>query len=151
MYLLDTNHCTFLIEGEPKVVNHFRELGKVRLATSVIVAGELRFMAQNSQQKTANLIKIRAFLNRINIYPIDDETAEIYGDFKSEIIKKFGPKEKSKRKKTQLREIGIGENDLWIAATALRHSLIVVSSDSDFERMRQVRKLSLENWNHIRS
>lgn len=64
MYLLDTNHCTFLIEGEPKVVNRFRELGKVTLATSAIVAGELRFMAQNSQQKTANLIKIRAFINR---------------------------------------------------------------------------------------
>jgi tRNA(fMet)-specific endonuclease VapC len=87
MYLLDTNHCTFLIEGEPKVVNHFRELGKVEIATSAIVAGELRFMAQNSQQRTANLIKIRAFLKRIDIYPIDDETAEIYGDFKSEIIK----------------------------------------------------------------
>ncbi|MEH2381950.1 MAG: type II toxin-antitoxin system VapC family toxin [Nostoc sp.] len=107
MYLLDTNHCTFLIEGEPKVVNHFRELGKVTLATSAIVAGELRFMAQNSQQKTANLIKIHAFLNRIDIYPIDDETAEIYGDFKSEIIKRFAAKEKSKRKTTQLQEIGV--------------------------------------------
>ncbi|MUG90985.1 hypothetical protein F7734_00045 [Scytonema sp. UIC 10036] len=68
MYLLDTNHCTFLIEGELKVVNHVRELGKVTLATSAVVAGELRFMAQNSQQKTANLIRIRAFLNRIYIY-----------------------------------------------------------------------------------
>jgi tRNA(fMet)-specific endonuclease VapC len=145
MYLLDTNHCTFLIEGEPKVVNHFRELGKVTLATSAIVAGELRFMAQNSQQKTANLIKIRAFLNRIDIYPIDDETAEIYGDFKSEIIKRFAAKEKSKRKTTQLQEIGIGENDLWIAATALRHSLIIVTSDSDFQRMRQVREFTLES------
>lgn len=146
MYLLDTNHCTFLIEGEPKVVNHFRELGQVKLATSVIVAGELRFMAQNSQQKSANLIKIQAFLNRIDIHPIDNKTAEIYGDFKSEIINTFGPKEKSKRKTTQLREIGIGENDLWIAATALRHSLIVVSSDSDFERMGQVREFMKENW-----
>lgn len=146
MYLLDTNHCTFLIEGEPKVVNRFRELGKVTLATSVIVAGELRFMAQNSQQKTANLIKIRAFLNRIHVYSIDEETAEIYGDFKSEIIKRFGVKEKTKRKTIQLQEIGIGENDLWIAATTLRHSLILVTSDSDFQRMRQVREFSVESW-----
>ncbi|MBR8835358.1 MAG: type II toxin-antitoxin system VapC family toxin [Stigonema ocellatum SAG 48.90 = DSM 106950] len=146
MYWLDTNHCTFLIEGEPTVINHFRELGKVTLATSIIVAGELRFMAQNSQQKTANLIKIRTFLNRIAIYPIDDETAEIYGDFKSEIIKKFAAKEKSKRKTTQLQEIGIGENDLWIAATALRNSLIMVTSDSDFQRMRQVREFPVESW-----
>jgi len=91
-------------------------------------------------------IFIRALLNRIDIYPIDDETAEIYGDFKSEIIKRFAAKEKSKRKTTQLQEIGIGENDLWIAATALRHSLILVTSDSDFQRMRQVREFPVESW-----
>jgi tRNA(fMet)-specific endonuclease VapC len=130
MYLIDTNHCSFLMEGVPSVVNHLRSLGKIQLATSVIVAGELRFMVQNSQHKTANLIKINVFLQRINLYGIDKETTEIYGDFKSEIIKQFGPKEKSKRQTTKLNSIGISENDLWIAATALRHSLIIVSSDT---------------------
>ena len=146
MYLLDTNHCSFLIEGVPNVANHLRSFGQVQLATSVIVAGELRFMAQNSEQKAANLIKINAFLRRINLYGIDKETTEIYGDFKSEIIKQFGPKEKSKRRTTKLATIGISENDLWIAATALRHSLIVVSCDSDFERMQQVREFIWESW-----
>ncbi|MFH7031093.1 MAG: PIN domain-containing protein [Heteroscytonema crispum UTEX LB 1556] len=42
-------------------------------------------------------------------------------------------------------EIGISENDLWIAATALGHSLIFVSCDRDFERMREVRHFPLEN------
>lgn len=146
MYLLDTNHCSFLMEGVPSVVNHLRSLGKVQLATSVIVAGELRFMAQNSNQKAANLIKINAFIKRINLYSIDQETTEIYGDFKSEIIKQFGPKERIKRKTTKLNTIGISENDLWIAATVLRHSFILVSSDSDFERMAQVREFSRETW-----
>jgi tRNA(fMet)-specific endonuclease VapC len=146
MYLLDTNHCSFLIEGEPKVINRFRELSDASVATSIITAGELRFMAQNSQQKNSNIIKIRAFLQRINFYLIDKETAEIYGDFKTEIIQQFGPKEKSKRKTIKLPEIGISENDLWIATIALRHSLIVVTCDSDFDRMRQVRDFSLENW-----
>lgn len=134
------------MEGVPSVANHLRSLGQVQLATSVIVAGELRFMAQNSEQKAANLIKINAFLRRINLYGIDKETTEIYGDFKSDIIKQFGPKEKSKRRTTKLTTIGISENDLWIAATALRHSLIVVSCDSDFERMQQVREFSCESW-----
>lgn len=139
MYLLDTNHCSFLIEGDLKVVNNFRERSEVIIATSAIVVGELRFMAQNSQQRTANLMKIEAFLQRIDIYSIDKQTAEIYGDFKSEIIRRFGPKEKRKRQTTKLAEIGISENDLWIASTALRHSLIVVSCDSDFERMLNIR------------
>lgn len=134
------------MEGVPSVANHLRSLGQVQLATSVIVAGELRFMAQNSEQKAANLIKINAFLRRINLYGIDKETTEIYGDFKSEIIKQFGPKEKSKRRTTKLATIGISENDLWIAATGLRHSFIVVSCDSDFERMQQVREFLWESW-----
>lgn len=44
MYLLDTNHCSFLMEGVPSVVNHLRSLGQVQLATSIIVAGELHFI-----------------------------------------------------------------------------------------------------------
>lgn len=51
MYLLDTNHCTFILEGESTVIERFREKASVRVATSVIVTGELQFMAQNSQQK----------------------------------------------------------------------------------------------------
>ncbi|MEH1967163.1 hypothetical protein [Nostoc sp.] len=35
---------------------------------------------------------------------------------------------------------------MWIAAIALRHHLTIVSQDSDFERMRQVRELSCESW-----
>nr|WP_272819408.1 PIN domain-containing protein [Scytonema hofmannii] len=61
-------------------------------------------------------------------------------------MKRFAAKKKSKRKTTQLQEIGIGENDLWIAATALCHSLILVTSDSDFQRMRQVREFPVESW-----
>ncbi|WP_397329878.1 type II toxin-antitoxin system VapC family toxin [Nostoc sp. FACHB-190] len=39
MYLLDTNHCSFLMEGVPGVANHLRSLGQIQLSTSVIVAG----------------------------------------------------------------------------------------------------------------
>lgn len=146
MYLLDTNHCTFILEGEAAVLERFREKASVRVATSVIVAGELQFMAQNSQQRTANLVRVRSFLQHMDIYPIDLAIAQIYGEFKTELIRQFGPKEKSRRRRTKLGEIGISENDLWIAATALRHSLTVVSTDSDFERMRQVQEFNLESW-----
>lgn len=103
-------------------------------------------MAQNSQQRTANLVRVRTFLQHIDIYPIDLAIAQIYGEFKTELIRQFGPKEKSRRRRIKLGDIGISENDLWIAATALHHSLTVVSTDSDFERMRQVREFNLESW-----
>ena len=146
MYLLDTNHCSFILEGEAAAIENFRRRANLTIATSVIVAGELKFMVQNSQRQAANLIKIQAFLQRLEVYPIDLEIANIYGEFKAELIREFGPKDRSRRKTTRLVELGISENDLWIAATAIRHSLTVVSCDSDFERMRQVREFSLESW-----
>jgi tRNA(fMet)-specific endonuclease VapC len=146
VYLLDSNHCSRIIEGDPVIRQHLQDLGQAPVATSIIVRGELMFMAQNSQQRTANLIRVQVFCQGINIYPLDRETADIYGEFKAEILARFGPRERSRRRRTRIEELGVGENDLWITATALRHNLTVVSSDSDFVRMQEVRSFSLENW-----
>lgn len=149
MYLLDTNHCSRIIQGDAVVLRRLQEKGNVLVATSVIVCGELLFMAENSQQKAANLTRVQAFLQGIDIYPVEREIAEIYGQFKVEIISRFGPREKSRRRTTRIEELGVSDNDLWIAATALRHNLTVVSADSDFERMRQVRAFPLECWSDM--
>ncbi|MHC5774838.1 PIN domain-containing protein [Nostoc sp.] len=42
--------------------------------------------------------------------------------------------------------MGFDENDIWIAAIALQNNLTVVSSDSDFLRIQQVRNFSLSSW-----
>ncbi|GAA6623663.1 type II toxin-antitoxin system VapC family toxin [Scytonema sp. NUACC26] len=146
MYLLDTNHCTFIIEGRREVIERWQDKENVQVSTSVIVAGELKFMAQNSQERTTNLLKVNVFIQRINVYPINLEIAAVYAEFKTELVRRFGPKQKIRRRTTKLGEIGISEHDLWIAATAIRYSLTVVSTDSDFERMQQVREFNLESW-----
>ena len=104
------------------------------------------FMAQNSEQRAVNLAQVKIFLEDIRLYFMDEETADIYGEFKAEIIARFGPKERIRRRRTRIEELGVSENDLWIAATALRYSLTVVSSDSDFKRLREVRVFPLESW-----
>ena len=146
LYLLDTNHCSRLIERDPVVRHRLQLLGKVQVATSVVVCGELTFMAENSEQKAANLLRVQVLLRGLEIYPIDREIADIYGQLKAEIIARYGPRERSRRRRTRIEEVGVSDNDLWIAATALRHGLTVVSSDSDFERMREVRAFPLDNW-----
>jgi tRNA(fMet)-specific endonuclease VapC len=146
LYLLDTNHCSRIIQGDSVVLRRLQELGKVPVATNVIVCGELTFMAQNSQQTAANLIRVQAFLRGIDIYPVDRETADIYGQFKAEIITRFDPKQRSRRRTTKIEQLGISENDLWIASTALRHALTLVSADSDFQRMQEIKAFPLESW-----
>ena len=146
MYLLDTNHCSRLLQGHPAIVSKLQELGEVPIATCVIVRGELIFMAQKSEQKAENLHQVHQFLSDILVYPIDDETADIYGKLKAAILDRFGPREKAQRRKTETTKLGFSENDLWIAAVAKRYALTIVSADSDFERLKEVETLSIEQW-----
>ena len=123
MYLLDTNHCSRIIFGQSEVMQQLQAHSEAGVATSVIVRGELFYMAAKSDQTAANLRQIKAFLNTINLYPINQPISDLYGEMK-----------------------GFGDNDLWIAATAIHYNLTVVSTDSDFQRIQQVETFSLESW-----
>lgn len=145
-YLLDTNHCSRLIDGHPAVVGRLSELGDARVVTCAIVQGELIFMAHMSQHRRANLDRVRSFLNTIQVLPLQRGTAVCYGELKAATIERFAPKERVKRRKVAIEELGFQDNDLWIAAVALCEELILVSPGSDFRRLREVRDLALEQW-----
>jgi tRNA(fMet)-specific endonuclease VapC len=146
MYLLDTNHCSSLMDGVPSVVQRLREVDETNVATCVIVCGELTDMAYRSERVQGNVTKVSGFLTAIGVYTISQQTAEIYGRLKSDAFMRFGPKEKAKRRHFTLGQMGVGENDLWIAAIALQHGLTIVSADSDFARLQQIRPFLMENW-----
>lgn len=146
MYLLDTNHCSAIILGEPNVIKHVKEVGEDNIFTCVIVQGELTFMMEKSQRREANLAQLAQFLEDIRIYRITEETATIYGQIKAALINQFAPKEKSKRRKAKVTDLGFDENDIWITAIALQNNLTIVSRDSDFLRIQQVKTLSIESW-----
>lgn len=146
MYLLDTNHCSAIILGATDVIRRISEVGESNIFTCVIVQGELRYMMERSQQKETNIARLIEFLEDISIYRIDEYTADLYGQLKTDLFNQFAPKEKSKRRKTKITDLGFGENDLWIAAIALQHNLTIVSADSDFQRIKEVKTLSVESW-----
>ncbi|MGI8549313.1 MAG: type II toxin-antitoxin system VapC family toxin [Dehalococcoidia bacterium] len=148
MYLLDANHCGRHLAGDPRMLQRFTELGSMAIATCAIVAGELIFMAEKSERRHANLQLIYGFLQDIAVYPIDQETAVPYGELKAALLLHFGPKERAKRRQYTIERLGFTENDLWIAALARQHDLIVVSADRDFVRMAEETDLAVEAWWH---
>jgi tRNA(fMet)-specific endonuclease VapC len=146
MYLLDTNHCSRIIQGNRTIIDRIAALGDIPIATCVIVQGEMVFMAENSQQRASNLELVRPFVQSLIVYPVDDQSADVYGALKAAILRHYGPRERSKRSKTRVWQLGISDNDLWIAAIALRNNLTVVSADSDVQRIQQVASVAFESW-----
>jgi len=145
-YLLDTNHCSFLLKGHPSLIRKIEDLGDAPAATCVIVQGELVFMARKSDHPSANAERVSQFLRGIDVLPLDRDTADRYGHLKAAVIERFGPRKKARRKRTRLAELGFQENDLWMAAVAQRHGLTLVTANSDFARLSRLSDITVENW-----
>ena len=78
MYLLDTNHCSGIIDGNETLLRRMDELGEAPIATSFITRAELLYMAFNSEQRDDNMQKVSDFLAGLNLYLVDLETIEAY-------------------------------------------------------------------------
>ncbi len=103
-------------------------------------------MAEKSTRKSENLLIVRSFLENITAISIDRKVFDTYALIKAKIFDKFAPKDKKRRRKYKLKNVGFTENDLWIAATGIAYNASIISSDSDFQRMLDVVKFQLESW-----
>lgn len=148
MYLLDTTHCSLFLKGARADGPMGDSLRFLPVATTTIVAGELFYMAQKSDNPLENTLRVYRFLDDIVIYPVTRKCAPKYGEAKDLVIKRLGPKQKSKRYKISIARLGFNDNDLWIAAVARTYELTLVSADRDFQRLKDagIIDLKLENW-----
>ena len=100
--------------------------------TCTVVVGEVRFGVDRLPPgaRRADLAqRTAAVLVRFTCLPIDPAVADHYAQIKVAMKQRVGR--------------GIGENDLWIAATALSVGAVLVSRDADVQG---ITGLIVEDW-----
>ena len=126
-YLLDTNMISDLVRHrQGAVARHIREIGEEAIATSIIVAAELRFgAAKRGAQRLTQ--RIEAVLVRLAVLPFAAPADAVYAELRARLERAGRP---------------IGGNDLLIAAHAVAGGHTLVTDDRDLTR---IAELSCEN------
>ena len=115
-FLLDTNIVIAFLTDDSTVAERLDDTDEVYVSSTVI--GELFYGALNSTNVDNNVTRIEDFLRDAVSLVCDNMTARIYGEVKPLLRRKGRP---------------IPDNDIWIAATAKQHSVLLVTRDVHFE------------------
>jgi tRNA(fMet)-specific endonuclease VapC len=128
--LLDTNAVSDLMRDHPKM--------KARVANppgpliiNAIVRGEIRYGLDRlpaGKKRTDLEARAKVILASLGCEPITEQVAEAYGSIKASM---------------ERQGLNLQDNDLWIAATGLTLSAILVSRDQLFTN---VPGLQVEDW-----
>lgn len=128
-YLLDTNILSaLLLDPRGRVAAQIAKVGEPSVATSIIVAAELRYgVAKKGSARLSE--RVEDLLARIPVLPLEHPADAVYGQIRAEL---------------ERRGRLIGPNDLLIASHALACDHTVVTDNvAEFSR---VEGLRIENW-----
>ena len=147
MYLLDTNHASRMMEGgDSALMERMRQVDVETLVLCPIVCGELAFMVERSSRRDENAANLTKLVGLLASLDITAGVAIEYGFLKAALLAKYGPGDKRKKATVALREIGVSDNDLWLASVARHYGLTIISRDRDFDRIAEVTDLPRESW-----
>ncbi|MBI5193918.1 MAG: type II toxin-antitoxin system VapC family toxin [Nitrospirae bacterium] len=118
--LLDTNAYGAFKKDDSMVTGVIRSVEYIGL--SVVVLGELLGGFKGGSKEEKNIEELNEFMDspRVHLLPVDEETAEFYAKVYRDLKKKGKP---------------IPSNDMWIAASALRHGLSLLTLDEHFNHI----------------
>lgn len=116
--LLDTNIALALLNGDASLQITLEGCTAVYLP--IIVIGELYYGAEYSTKIKHNISSLKKLARKFKQLLVDESTCVVYGKLKSNLRKKGRP---------------IPENDIWIAALAIQHGLVLLSRDKHFVGM----------------
>jgi len=127
-FLLDTNICIYFLKGQYNLVQKLEKIGLENCFISEITIAELKFGAENSENKEKNRNTVDDFISRFTIIPIFN-SLDIYAKEKARLRKAGNP---------------LDDFDLLIGATAISNNLVLVTKNvTDFERLEGI---EIENW-----
>lgn len=127
-YLIDTNICVYFLKGQYELNNRIEKVEIRNCFISEITIAELKFGAENSENKEKNRKTVDEFVTKFTIIPIFN-SLDIYAKEKARLRKKGLP---------------LDDFDLLIGATAISNNLTLVTRNvSDFERLEGI---EIENW-----
>jgi len=120
---VDTNRLTDLLRGDVRLAERLGACDEVWVP--LMVLGEIKAGLHGGTQRHRNEALLQRFLAKptVSVLLPGRETAEHYA-----------------RIFVQLKRAGtpVPDNDLWIAALALEHDLILITRDRHFERIGQL-------------
>lgn len=123
--ILDTNALSALAARESGVMALISEAP--RLCITLISLGEYECGLRLSRHRSALQNWLRAFLVHADVLSPDQATLEFYADLRVHLKKNGTP---------------IPANDCWIAALARQHRMPIISRDTHFDLVPNVRRLS---------
>ena len=123
--LLDTNAVMGLFADDAALRDHVAQSSRILVAA--VVLGELYYGARKSTRVEENMRRLSRLLAEAVVVPSDAATAHMYGIIRNELRLKGRP---------------IPENDLWLAAVARQHDVVLVSRDSHFTHVDGLRLVS---------
>ena len=125
-FAIDTNVAIAALRGEAVVQR--RMSSATETFVPFIVAGELLAGAEGASRPEEERLMIEQFIGRLAYLGCDLETTRVFGRLPHHLRRAGTP---------------IPDNDLWIAAAALRYGLTVATRDRHFER---VPGLAIARW-----
>ncbi|MFW5681955.1 MAG: PIN domain-containing protein [Phycisphaeraceae bacterium] len=116
--LLDTSIAVAILRGRPTALAATLEVQSSLLP--IVALGELTYGLRRSGNRRGDDRKLAALLDRVDVVPITLTTCERYASVRHDLKRQGMP---------------IPENDVWIAATAIEHDLMLATLDHHFQRV----------------
>jgi tRNA(fMet)-specific endonuclease VapC len=129
-YLLDTDVFSLMVKGQDEQINaRLQTLSKGDAVLSVITTGEYFYGIAHAPVSTLREKRAQRLIDFFGVLELGMDVATSYGTIRADLRAKGTP---------------IGPNDLWLAAQASAHGLVLVTRNT--REFKRVKGLKVEDW-----